>query len=76
MLYVAIGSFVLSMVFRYFIRRKEIQASEKEAGEDDTGQSFFTRLLAIPNIEISLPEPVVDIALSFRFYFQPTRPTS
>lgn len=69
MLYIALGSFVLSMIFRYFIRRKELQASEKEAGEDDTGQSTIHRLLSIPRYRNIIYLGLLSISIVFPFIF-------
>ena len=41
-LYIAVGSFLLSMLFRYAMKRKELQAGDKETGGDDTGQSYHS----------------------------------
>lgn len=68
-LYIAVGSFVLSMLFRRAMKRKEIQASEKETGEDDSDQSVIHRLILIPKYRNIIYLSLLSIAIVFPFIF-------
>ena len=48
MIYVAVGSFLLSFVFRYMISKREMKTSEDEKQKDKTGQSILHQWLTIP----------------------------
>jgi len=48
LVYVAIGSFILSMAFRYMLQRREKQVSAKEAASDDSAESLIHRIIAVP----------------------------
>ena len=47
-LWIALGSFVLSFVFRYMMRRKEMKSDDDDEQKDITGQSILHRWLADP----------------------------
>jgi branched-chain amino acid transport system permease protein len=68
-LYVAVGSFILSMLFRYMLRRKEMQAGKKEMGLDDTGQSFIHRILLVPKYRNRLYGGLLAAAIIYPFIF-------
>jgi branched-chain amino acid transport system permease protein len=69
-LYVALGSFFLSILFRYYLRRKEYQASDEETkAEDDTGQSFIHKLLGVPAYRNSLYGFLLVFAVAYPLIF-------
>jgi branched-chain amino acid transport system permease protein len=69
-LYVAVGSFFLSILFRYYLRRKEYQASEKETkAEDDTGQSLIHKLLSVPAYRNSFYGILLVLAVAYPLIF-------
>ncbi len=67
--YVAVGSFFLSMIFRYFLHRREMQSSEDSEKEDGTGQSFIHDLLANPVYRNTLGSALMIFAIAFPFLF-------
>ena len=69
MLYVAIGSFFLSLLFRYFLHRKEMQAGKEEEEPDDTGQSFVHKILAVPRYRNMLYGGILIFAAIYPFIF-------
>ncbi len=70
-LYVAVGSFVFSIIFRYFLKRKEMQAGAKEDEPDTTGRSFVHKILAIPKYRNMLYGGILIIAVVYPFIFSP-----
>lgn len=68
-LYIAVGSFLLSMLFRYAMKRKEIQASDKESGGNDTDESTIHRLLSIPKYRNIIYLSLLSISIVFPFIF-------
>lgn len=46
--YILVGSFVLTLLFRYMLKRKEMQTGNKEKNTQDTGQSFIHHALTVP----------------------------
>jgi len=68
--YVAVGSFFLSILFRYYLRRKEYQASDKETKtEDDTGQSLIHKLLSVPAYRNSFYGILLVFAVAYPLIF-------
>jgi len=67
--YVLIGSFLMSFVFRYALKKKEIQASEKEAGKEDTDQSFIHNLLLVPRYRNMIYGGLLAISIAYPFIF-------
>jgi branched-chain amino acid transport system permease protein len=68
-LYVAIGSFFLSMIFRYFLKRKEMQAGEEKDDPNDTGQSFVHKILTVPRYRNMLYGGILIFAAIYPFIF-------
>lgn len=68
-LYVAIGSFILSFVFRYMMRRKEMKSGDDEDQKDITGQSILHRWLADPKYRNILFGVLLAIAVIFPHIF-------
>ena len=69
-LYVAVGSFFLSILFRYYLKRKEYQSSDEEtAAEDDTGKSFIHKLLGVPAYRNSLYGFLLVFAVAYPLIF-------
>lgn len=68
-LYVAIGSFFLSMIFRYFLHRREMNSSEDSEKEGSTNQSFLHVLLANPLYRVTLGSALMIFAIVFPFVF-------
>ena len=58
-IYVAIGSFFLSMIFRYYLHRREMQSGDDTEKEDNAGQSFLHGLLENP---VAQKPPSVSIS--------------
>lgn len=71
MVYVAIGSFVLSIVFRYMMQRKEMKSDDNGDGEkkDSTGQTFIHRWLADPKYRNIILGSLLAAALVFPHIF-------
>ena len=67
--YVAIGSFILSFVFRYMMHRKEMKAGDDEDAQDTTGQSVLHRWLADPKYRNILFGVLLAIAVIFPHVF-------
>ncbi len=67
--YVAVGSFCLSMIFRYFLHRREMKSGDESENEDNTGQSFFHGLLANPLYRVTLGSALMIFAIAFPFLF-------
>lgn len=65
--YILVGSFVLSLLFRYFLRRKEMQSGKEEANPDDTGQSLIHRFLTIPAYRNTIYGVLLAVAAVFPF---------
>ncbi len=66
-LYVLVGSFLLALLFRYLLHRKETQAGKKEVGQDDTGQSLIHRLLTVPLYRNTIYAVLLSVAVVFPF---------
>ena len=71
MVYVAIGSFVLSYVFRYMMQRKEMKSDDNGDGDkkDKTGQSFIHRWLADPRYRNPILGSLLAAAIIFPHVF-------
>ncbi len=71
MVYVAIGSFLLSFVFRYMLQRKEMKSDDN--GDDDkkdkTGRSFIHQGLADPRYRNIILGSLLAVALIFPHVF-------
>ena len=71
MVYVAIGSFILSYVFRYMMQRKEMKSDDN--GDDDkkdkTGQSFIHSWLADPKYRNIILGSLLAAAVIFPHIF-------
>jgi branched-chain amino acid transport system permease protein len=67
--YVLVGSFVLSLVFRYFLKRKEQQSGtdDKQTEGTDTGQSLIHRLLIVPKYRNLIYGVLLAVAVVFPF---------
>ncbi len=68
-IYVAIGSFFLSMLFRYYLKRREMESSDDDEKEGGTGQSFIHRLLANPLHRNIIGSALLILAIVFPFLF-------
>ena len=68
-LWVALGSFVLSFLFRYMMRRKEIKSDDDDEQKDITGQSFLHRWLADPKYRNILFGAILAAAVIFPHVF-------
>lgn len=68
-LYVAIGSFILSFVFRYMMRRKEMKSGDDEDQKDIPSQSILHRWLADPKYRNILFGVLLAIAVIFPHIF-------
>ncbi|MEJ2136559.1 MAG: branched-chain amino acid ABC transporter permease [Desulfofustis sp.] len=71
MVYVAIGSFLLSFVFRYMLQRKEMKSDDN--GDDDkkdtTGRSFIHLGLADPRYRNIILGSLLAVAVLFPHFF-------
>ncbi|MEJ2056523.1 MAG: branched-chain amino acid ABC transporter permease [Desulfofustis sp.] len=68
-IYVAVGAFFLSYVFRYMLKRKEIKSSDEEEQKDKTGQSFIHRWLADPRYRNIILGSLLALAVVFPHLF-------
>jgi len=68
-LYVAVGAFVLSFVFRYMLKRKEIKSDDDETQVDKSGQSFLHRWLADPRYRTIIFASLLVFATVFPHLF-------
>jgi branched-chain amino acid transport system permease protein len=68
-IWVALGSFVLSFVFRYMMSRKETKSDDDDEQGDVTGQSFLHRWLADPKYRNILFGSLLAIAVIFPHVF-------
>jgi len=68
-IYVAVGSFFLSMIFRYYLNRREMQSDDDDEKQDNRGQSFLHRLLANPVYRNTLGSALMIFAIAFPFLF-------
>lgn len=71
MVYVAIGSFLLSFVFRYMMQRKEMKSDDNGDGDkkDNTGQTFIHRWLADPKYRNTILGSLLAAAIIFPHVF-------
>lgn len=69
MVYVAIGSFFLSMIFRYFLHRREMQSGDETEKEGNVGQSFLHVLMENPVYRTSIGSALMIFAIAFPFLF-------
>jgi len=67
--YVAIGSFVFSMIYRYMLRRKEMQSAEDSQKKDNSGQTLFYKWLAIPKYRNIIYGVLLTLAIFFPHIF-------
>ncbi|MBT8353698.1 MAG: branched-chain amino acid ABC transporter permease, partial [Desulfofustis sp.] len=67
--WVALGTFVLSFVFRYMMRRKEMKSSDEDEQGDATGRSFLHRWLADPKYRYIVFGSLLAIAIIFPHVF-------
>ncbi len=65
--YVLVGSFILSLLFRYFLYRKEQQSGEDEQQGDTTGRSLIHRLLIVPKYRNMIYGVLLGAAVVFPF---------
>lgn len=65
-LYVAVGTFILSFIFRYYMKSKEGQSDEQEAKKSD-GQSFIHKLIDSPKYRFRLAGVLLVTAIIFPF---------
>jgi len=68
-IYVLIGSFILSFVFRYMLQRKETSSSEEKENNNEIGQSFIHRILANPVYRNTFGSALMIFAIAFPFLF-------
>lgn len=68
-LYIAIGSFVLSLIFRYMMRRKELQSADDDEDKGKSGQNFIHRWLSIPTYRNMIYAVLLVLALIFPLIF-------
>jgi len=67
--YIAVGAFFLSFVFRYMLKRKEVKSSDEEEQKDKTGQSFLHRWLADPRYRTIVLASLLGFAVVFPHLF-------
>ena len=69
-IYVAVGSFILSMLFRYMLHRREVQSADETAEQDGKKQeSLIHRILANPLYRNSLGAIILIFAIIYPFMF-------
>lgn len=66
--YVLVGSFILSFLFRYMLKRKEDKAGPEKGGVD-SDLSFIHKILAHPTYRVTLGSILIIFAISFPFLF-------
>ena len=69
MVYVAIGTFFLSFLFRYMLRRKEMKSEDEEEGKSKTGQTVIHRWLADPRYRKIIFGIMLALAVIFPHIF-------
>lgn len=69
MIYVAIGSFFLSFIFRYYLKRRDMSSGDEEENKDNFGQSSIHRLMANPVYRNSIGSALMIFAIAFPFLF-------
>lgn len=68
--YIMIGSFFLSLIFRYFLRRKEMQTGNEETKEsDEIKMSPIHQLIVHPVYRLVLGSALILLAISFPHIF-------
>jgi len=65
--YVLVGSFILSLLFRYFLQRKEQEGDEDEQQTDNSGRSLIHRLLIVPKYRNMIYGTLLAVAVIFPF---------
>ena len=69
MVYVAVGTFFLSFLFRYMLKRKEMKSGDEEEGKDQTGQTIIHRWLAEPRYRTIIFGTLLAVAVVFPHLF-------
>jgi branched-chain amino acid transport system permease protein len=67
MVYVAIGSFFLSMLFRFWMKKKEMSSANGKNNTDKKKTSFVQKILEVPKYRNTLSAVVLCIAIVFPF---------
>lgn len=65
--YVLLGSFFLSLAFRYLLKRKEMQSGKQEKSGDTSGQSSIHRALSVPLYRNAIYGVLLIVAVTFPF---------
>lgn len=65
--YVLVGSFILSLLFRYFLQRKEQEGDKDEQQADNVGRSLIHRLLIVPKYRNMIYATLLAAAAVFPF---------
>ncbi|MDX1314783.1 MAG: hypothetical protein R3356_04720 [Eudoraea sp.] len=68
-LYVAVGSFFFSIIFRYMLNKKEMSSGKSEDDENKTKESFIHYLISIPKYRNILFGSLLAIACVFPLIF-------
>ena len=69
MIYIAVGSFLLSFVFRYMLSKRDMKTSEDEEQKDKTGQSIIHQWLTIPKYRNIIYAVLLGVAIVFPHVF-------
>jgi branched-chain amino acid transport system permease protein len=65
MVYVIVGSFFLSIIFRYLLHRRDIQTSRKESGQSNPDQTLIHRWLSNTRSRTIIFVSLLAVALAF-----------
>ena len=68
-LYIGIGSFFLSMLFRYMLKRKEMKKGDDTAKKEGSDQSLIHEIIANPVYRTTLGSGLMIFAIVFPFLF-------
>ena len=69
MLYVAVGSFFLSMLFRFYLQRREMQSADDEDKGKKTGGSLIHELISSPKARLRISAVLLALAIVFPHLF-------
>ncbi len=69
MLYVALGVFILSLIFRYMMRRKEGKSADNDEEKNKQGQNIIHRWLTVPRYRNIIYGVLFTLAIIFPLVF-------